>query len=87
MFETLMVTITITAVISYVYLLYKKRKNLHNGYGWKSYVTPSVFMMAPLAALVSYLFNFGGIVTWLVLGMLFFTGAYFTKYLPQPEES
>ncbi|MGR9049588.1 hypothetical protein ACQ4XT_13265 [Halobacillus faecis] len=86
MLEFFMLIITAVLVVGYIYLIYKKRKNLKKEYGWKSYVTPGAFVVAPLVALFSYLFEFGGIITWFTLGICFITGAFFTKYLPEPRE-
>ena len=86
MIEWLMIVATVLLVAAYVYIIYKKRKNMTNPHGWKSFVTPTVFILAPVFALLSYIFNFGGAVVWLILGVCFFTGAFFTKYLPLPDE-
>ncbi|MBX0358498.1 hypothetical protein [Halobacillus sp. Nhm2S1] len=86
MLEFFMLMITAVLVAGYIYVIYKKRKNLKGDYGWKSYVTPGAFVVAPIVALGSYLFEFGGIITWFILGICFMTGAFFTKYLPEPKE-
>lgn len=86
MLEFFMLFITAVLVTGYIYLTYKKRKNLKKDYGWKSYVTPGAFVVAPLVALFSYLFEFVSIFTWFILGVCFITGAFFTKYLPEPKE-
>ncbi len=87
MLKVFMVIVTLLLGAGYTYLLYKKRKNMENPHGWKSYVTPIVFIIAPVFALLSYIFEFGGIVTWLVLGVGFITASFFTKYMPGPKES
>ncbi|SDO67978.1 hypothetical protein [Halobacillus aidingensis] len=86
MLEFFMLTITAVLVAGYIYVIYTKRKKLKKDYGWKSYVTPGAFVVAPLVALFSYLFEFGGMITWFILGICFITGAFFTKYLPEPRE-
>lgn len=87
MLKILMFIGTLILVAGYTYLLYKKRKDMENPHGWKSYVTPMVFIIAPVFALLSYIFEFVGIVTWLLLGVGFITASFFTKYMPQPKES
>ncbi|WP_281975732.1 hypothetical protein [Halobacillus litoralis] len=87
MLEVLMIITTVALVGGYFYILMKRRKHQDNPHGWKGYVTPTIFLLAPVLALASYLFEFGGMVTWFILGFAFLSGAYFTKYLPQPEES
>ncbi|CDQ17797.1 hypothetical protein SAMN05192559_102409 [Halobacillus karajensis] len=87
MLELSMIVITGLLVAFYTYFLYKKRKGMENRHGWKSMVTPAVFIIAPIAALVSYLFHLGGMFTWLFLGICFITGAFYTKYLPQTKEN
>ncbi|WP_226579729.1 hypothetical protein [Halobacillus litoralis] len=85
MLEIFMIAVTVILVPGYVFVLSKKRKDMRNLYGWKGYVTPIVFIFAPVFALVSYLFELGGMVSWFVLSACFFIGAYYTKYLPKPK--
>ncbi|SFJ27585.1 hypothetical protein SAMN04487936_101502 [Halobacillus dabanensis] len=87
MLKIFMVIVTVILCVGYTFVLYKKRKDMENPHGWKSYVTPFVFIFAPVFALLSYIFGFVGIVTWLVLGVGFITASFFTKYLPEPKGS
>ncbi|UOQ42831.1 hypothetical protein MUN89_12755 [Halobacillus salinarum] len=85
MLKVFMIMSTILLEIIAVAIIIKKRQQMQENKGWKSFVTPVCFLLAPVVALIAYLFNAAGTVSWACLLGLFITAAYFTKHLPSQK--
>lgn len=81
-----MIITTFLAVTLSVFILYKKRRKMENK-GVRSFVTPICFLFMPVVALFAYLFDTVGILSWTGTLILLFVGAYFTKYLPESDNT
>lgn len=78
---------TLLVVITSGIFTIRKRKKLKQKSDWKSTVTPVCFHLSPLIALMAYFGGWMGMISWMLLGVLFLTAAAFTKHLPQPEKN
>ncbi len=76
--------ILIVAFIIVIPIIIKKRKKA-GASGMKSALTSICFLLMVLINILAYWFNFMGLLTWSVSFLLFILAAYFTKYLPVPE--
>lgn len=82
----LLLSVTLVTILIVGYsgkIVYKKRKNLTKDSDMKSWVTPICLHLAPVVALVTYAFDWAGGLGFFLLGVLFISAAYFSKYQPQ----
>ncbi|AIF42846.1 hypothetical protein [Virgibacillus sp. SK37] len=80
----LSVILVIALLISFNYLIHKRKKNGITG--WKTLLTPISFYLIAITNLLAYWFNFMGIVNWTLTVIFLMLGAYFTKYMPVAAE-
>ncbi|MCA0970210.1 hypothetical protein LCM20_06395 [Halobacillus litoralis] len=78
-----MTVLTIILVGVSGYFTYKKRKDKGEGGSKKSWVTPFCLHLAPVVALLSYAYDGLYGAGYLLLGVLFVSAAYFSKFQPQ----
>ncbi|OLS34017.1 hypothetical protein BTR22_19585 [Alkalihalophilus pseudofirmus] len=75
----------IGGVIYSVFYIRKKRRE-HEITGWKSLVTSICFISIALISAGANLFGMLGMISWGLIIALLLVGAYYTKYLPIPQE-
>jgi len=73
------------AFIFVIPVIIRKRKKA-GASGIKSALTSICFLLMVLINILAYWFNFIGLLSWSISFLLLISGAYFTKYLPVPED-
>ncbi|WEG17851.1 hypothetical protein PQ478_04985 [Alkalihalophilus pseudofirmus] len=83
--ELLLTLLVISGIIYSVFFIQKKRRE-HHITGWKSLITSVCFISIALINAGANLFGMLGLISWGLTIFLLLMGAYFTKYLPVPQE-
>ena len=77
--------VLVIALIFAIIITIRKRKRAGIT-GLKTALTPICFYLIAVTNLLAYWFGLLGILNWTIMTILLILGAYFTKYLPMPEE-
>ncbi|WP_085524329.1 hypothetical protein [Tuberibacillus sp. Marseille-P3662] len=85
MFGSIITILSIGALLVAPYIIHKRRKK-EGVTGFKSLLTSACFFLIAIINILAYWFDVLGATSWFSTMMLLFVGAYFTKYLPPPED-
>jgi hypothetical protein len=85
MFQIILSILTIIGLIIAALVVVRKRKRAGIT-GIKSALPSICFFLIAVTNLLANWFNFLGVVSWGITIGLLIVGAYFTRYLPLPEE-
>lgn len=85
MLPTILSVILIFSLLISISVMIRKRKQAGIT-GMKTALTSLCFYLIAITNLMAYWFHFLGLVSWTITIILLILGAYFTRYLPTPEE-
>lgn len=85
MLPTILSVILIFSLLISISVMIRKRKQAGIT-GMKTALTSICFYLIAITNLMAYWFHFLGLVSWTITIILLILGAYFTRYLPTPEE-
>lgn len=85
MLPTILSVILIFSLLISILVMIRKRKQAGIT-GMKTALTSICFYLIAITNLMAYWFHFLGLVSWTITIILLILGAYFTRYLPTPEE-
>lgn len=75
----LFITLVIISVSAFITVKKRKEADHHSK---KSWITPICLHLAPIVALITFTYERLGGIGFLLLGVLFITAAYYSKYQP-----
>ncbi|UOQ47062.1 hypothetical protein MUN88_13330 [Gracilibacillus caseinilyticus] len=74
----LQISLIIAMIISIIYVIRKRKKAGIKGV--KSFLTPFCFYLNAIIYLIAYWFDSIGIISWMLMILLFMMAAYFSKF-------
>jgi len=86
MSQTILILSYIALLVMAMIYVFQKRKNMKGDKGVKSFVTPISFFTVSLLAFSTALTGQMGMISAILVVVLLLIGAYYTKYLPKPEQ-
>ncbi|WEG14446.1 hypothetical protein PU629_08855 [Pullulanibacillus sp. KACC 23026] len=85
MVPLIVTVILLVATVLSITALIKKRKKA-GATGITTALTPICMYLIALTNLLAYWLDFIGVLSWAITIILLISGAYFTKYRPQPDK-